>query len=317
MVEIAAMMGRSAVAWTKRGYVLPLLHSGRLVMTMPAKPTAVNQKYVVAENAATIVSIESILEYCRIPRRKGEIYAYFGTSSWQMKSIIDPMIADGRLIGSDKENLKNHWQRFVAADSDYSMEKDRSLTDYCQVPRSREELAERFGMNLKYVTRYIKPLIERGKLKMTKPEAPASIEQRYVSADTDTVILSTDEVTAFCEIPRGRKEIAERFGLKHYSANIYLLRLVNEGKLKMTIPLCPASWHQRYVRPDIEVVTLTEEALLEYCREPRTKAEITAHFGINAKMTMGKYLEPFMRSGKLRHTIPELPNSRYQRFVTV
>ena len=315
MVEITTMMGRSAVAWTKRGYVLPLLNSGQLLMTLPEKPNAINQKYVTAEANVLIVSTESVLAYCQKPRRKGEIYAHFGTSAWQMRSILDPLIEDGRLIGSDPENPKNHWQRFVSADSGYSVEKDENIIKYCQIPRSRQEIAKQFGIHIKYVVPYIKPLLQNGKLKMTKPETPSSIDQRYINNMADAAILSADEVMAFCDRPRDRKEIAEKFGLKYHNAKEYICRLVLEGKLKMTIPMCPASWHQKYVRPDIKVRQLTEESLLKYCREPRSKREITEYYKIHSSMTMGKYLEGFINYGKLIRTIPKQPKNKMQRYI--
>jgi ATP-dependent DNA helicase RecG len=57
------------------------------------------------------------------------------------------------------------------------------ILSFCKAPRSREEIAAEFGLQSTYymVTRYLNPLIEQGKLKMTLPETPKSKNQRYIS----------------------------------------------------------------------------------------------------------------------------------------
>ena len=67
----------------------------------------------------------------------------------------------------------------------------------------------------------------------------------------------------------------------------------------------------------VEVRILSEENLLEFCWIPRTKVEIMEYFGVSCKATPGKYLEPLMRAGKLRHTIADQPTNRFQKFVSV
>jgi ATP-dependent DNA helicase RecG len=55
---------------------------------------------------------------------------------------------------------------------------------FCSEPRSREELAEYLGIDSTYymVTRYIKPLIEKGNMQMTLPDTPKSKNQQYFTA---------------------------------------------------------------------------------------------------------------------------------------
>ena len=58
-----------------------------------------------------------------------------------------------------------------------------------------------------------------------------------------------ETILAFCNVPRSRKEIAEYCGYKDirsFAAN-YLRPLLDEGKLKLTIPEKPTSSKQRYV----------------------------------------------------------------------
>ena len=57
------------------------------------------------------------------------------------------------------------------------------LLDFCKTPRSRKEIAD--FLKLKTTTyamqRYVTPLLESGKLKMTNPEHPGSRTQKYYS----------------------------------------------------------------------------------------------------------------------------------------
>ena len=52
---------------------------------------------------------------------------------------------------------------------------------FCSKPRSREELANYLGIDSPYymVTRYIKPLIEKGQIQMSLPHKPKSKNQQY------------------------------------------------------------------------------------------------------------------------------------------
>lgn len=58
------------------------------------------------------------------------------------------------------------------------------------------------------------------------------------------------------------------------------------------------------------------EALLEYCRTPRSRAEITAFTGKSAYYTAKAYLNPLLDAGRLMRTIPCKPKSPMQRFVS-
>ena len=58
-----------------------------------------------------------------------------------------------------------------------------ALLDFCKTPRSRKEIAD--FLKLKTTSyamqRYVMPLLESGKLKMTNPEHPGSHAQKYYS----------------------------------------------------------------------------------------------------------------------------------------
>ena len=57
--------------------------------------------------------------------------------------------------------------------------------------------------------------------------------------------------------------------------------------------------------------------LLEFCRTPRSRAEIIAYLNIGSgQYAMQRYFAPLLKSGAIRMTMPEHPRSHSQRFVT-
>ena len=60
---------------------------------------------------------------------------------------------------------------------------EESFIAYCELPRSREELAAFSGLNQSYVmATWIRPLVRDGKLLRTEPQSPKSLFQRFVRA---------------------------------------------------------------------------------------------------------------------------------------
>jgi len=57
------------------------------------------------------------------------------------------------------------------------------------------------------------------------------------------------------------------------------------------------------------------EALLSFCKTPRSREELTQFTGFSQYYTMSKLLQPLIAAGKIRLTMPEKPRSRHQRFV--
>lgn len=60
---------------------------------------------------------------------------------------------------------------------------DERIADLCRMPKSREEIAEKLGFSsISYMmTKYVRPLLDAGKLKETIPDKPRSKNQRYVA----------------------------------------------------------------------------------------------------------------------------------------
>lgn len=75
-------------------------------------------------------------------------------------------------------------------------------------------------------------------------EAPAEAEHRTGEAPVETLL-------EFCKTPRSRKEIAAFLGINtvYYVMQHYVQPLLQEGKLKMTLPDKPRSRNQRYWTP--------------------------------------------------------------------
>lgn len=62
----------------------------------------------------------------------------------------------------------------------------------------------------------------------------------------------------------------------------------------------------------------TQDKIIVFCAEPRSKAEIAEHCGFRSiKHLSDKYLKPLLNSGLLAMTIPDKPNSRNQKYIAV
>ena len=71
---------------------------------------------------------------------------------------------------------------------------------------------------------------------------------------------------------------------------------------------------QSAVRADASSI----ESLLEFCRTPRSRKEITQFLGLKtAGYAMERYIRPLLAQGKLAMTLPEKPRSSHQQFQTI
>lgn len=58
-----------------------------------------------------------------------------------------------------------------------------------------------------------------------------------------------------------------------------------------------------------------EEKIIEFCKEPRSLAEIMAYLGYKDRVKFKKkYINPLLNNG-LTMTIPDKPNSRNQKYI--
>ena len=58
-------------------------------------------------------------------------------------------------------------------------------------------------------------------------------------------------------------------------------------------------------------------AILNFCRTPRSREELTEFTGKSRYYTMAKLVQPLIEEGRLKRTIPEKLKSAHQRFVSV
>lgn len=60
-----------------------------------------------------------------------------------------------------------------------------------------------------------------------------------------------------------------------------------------------------------------EKQLLIFCRTPRTRAEIISYLNIDsAQYALRRYLDPLLKIGAIRMTVPEKPRSHSQKYFT-
>ncbi len=73
------------------------------------------------------------------------------------------------------------YRKAVTQSKDVDMEQE--ILNYCITPRSREELAKRFGFDAPtyFIKTYIYPLMTDGKINVTLPDKPKSKFQKYYS----------------------------------------------------------------------------------------------------------------------------------------
>lgn len=60
-----------------------------------------------------------------------------------------------------------------------------------------------------------------------------------------------------------------------------------------------------------------EELLIEFCYEPKTALEVAHYLGYKDKRSARKYLDVLLAQGRIAMTIPDKPNSKNQKYVTI
>lgn len=103
----------------------------------------------------------------------------------EMKSAGLPTPIFRSRLGEFTAILKNDMN--VGAEvgtSDYTAfdERSKSLIEFCKTPRTRKEVVEFLGLSAYYVrTKILPPLIEKGAIKLSEPDNPASHKQKFYS----------------------------------------------------------------------------------------------------------------------------------------
>ena len=105
---------------------------------------------------------------------------------------------------------------------------------YSGIPTIRREMAE-YGLP--------EPVFQN-----RRNEFVVILYNQAVASVEETKKAEDDTLLAFCRTPRSRQEIADYLGIKAtpYMMNKYVLPLIQQGLLRMTIPDKPKSRNQRY-----------------------------------------------------------------------
>lgn len=194
---------------------------------------------------------------------------------------------------------------------------EERIIRFCETPRTKKEITGLLGMSVKNCTgvwrNYIEPLITTGKLKMTIPTNRASKNQLFVSEDA--VVPTAEAIIEFCNEPRTREEINRYFGLTSWTLWTQLSPLLESGKLKLEYPNrgFTGGLKQRLTTQESTTPILTDESLKEFCRQPRSRADIIAHFDLEP-MRGRRIIADKAREGQLIMTKPETPKVASQRF---
>ncbi len=62
---------------------------------------------------------------------------------------------------------------------------------------------------------------------------------------------------------------------------------------------------------------MIQDRILEICVTPKSILEIAESLGYKYRKTVHKYLDPLLEQGRLARTIPDKPNSKNQKYITV
>lgn len=200
------------------------------------------------------------------------------------------------------------------------------VVEFCEYPQSVYDIKQftKLDTTIDSVRRYlINPLMKEGRIKYLYPDNPARFNQKYISAKVeitkdlvDKVEQESDKLTQqrnelimdFCKVPRGIKEIEKCIGSKN--ARQYTSELVKEGKLRYLYPDIKYCSTQKYINAEIQWEILTDDAVIEYCKEPRTKSEIQNHFKIKESMRKG-IVNRLLKDGKLCYTEDSMQMGEY------
>jgi len=189
---------------------------------------------------------------------------------------------------------------------------------FCEMPRGKKEIMLMLGISVKSCTwvweKYLQPLIDDGRLKMTLPNERQSKNQKFVSGEVP--IPTEAAIIEFCTEQRTRKEIIEHFGLTEWTSWTYINPLVESGKLNLTSPNSGvANKAQRYTSQPVTVKKMTDTVLKEYCVKPRSRNEILKYFDIIEELRGRRVIAQKVQEGVLEIINPQENDRRKHRLI--
>ncbi len=71
------------------------------------------------------------------------------------------------------------------------------------------------------------------------------------------------------------------------------------------------------VQVDAQVKSDPSDRILAFCVAPKTLLEIANHLGYKDRRSARKLIDPLLEEGRMAMTVPDKPNSRFQKFITI
>ena len=68
---------------------------------------------------------------------------------------------------------------------------------------------------------------------------------------------------------------------------------------------------------NVQVEGAIDSKILRICENPRSLLEIAEYLGVKDRRTVRKYLRPLLEQGRIAMTIPDKPNSRFQKYIAI
>jgi hypothetical protein len=266
-----------------------------------------------------ISRIDELLEYCKQLRSSIDVQRFLGMTGEHTRNYyLNPLIKQGRLRKQTqgKGDRKNVFYLNTAVDLAANI--GDAIAQYCETPRLLKDIARHFGLEVGELSDIMKPIISSGKLAGTLEKMDAketrgkSYKKRYFMSEL-AMRKKGNAILEFCSVPRSRPEIEQFLGAgwKYYIR--YLQPLIDGGKLSIIKPDQFRSVDQRFVATDnmdANTIILSEATLQEYCRTPRTRAEMARHFEVKTYIITRGFLDKMIKSGKLKMTNELYPQAQ-------
>ena len=71
------------------------------------------------------------------------------------------------------------------------------------------------------------------------------------------------------------------------------------------------------VQVDAQVKSDPSDRILAFCVAPKTLLEIANHLGYKDRRSARKLIDPLLEEGRMAMTVPDKPNSRFQKYITI
>ena len=278
--------------------------------------------------------MRTLLEYCRKARTRDEIQSFLKLKNrdYVRNFIIKPLLENNLLYLTSPENPSDPRQQY------YSPSDTSTVTEGVTPPVTEgvtppvtegvtPSNSSKNGSALK-TTPATPPVTEgatmQATMQATPPVTPPVTEGVTKSKSrTDNTVKMLME---FCRVPRNREEIQSFLQLKNkkYVLNRYIRPLVEKKALFYTLPQTPNAPGQMYYStlgvPEVindEEMRTRKQKILLFCSISRSAEEIMEYINLTHKEHFrSQILNPLLKDGLLKLTIPDKPNHPGQKYIT-